>query len=397
MIAKKCISLTVLISYSLFSFATNDTLHREVGLLDYQDLEITKELIKQKNEKALAEYQFLIEKTDSILLFEAFSVTHKTGVPPSGDKHDYMTIGPYWWPNPDSPDSLPYIRKDGEVNPGTRNNFTDYTELEAFFKSVKTLSNAFYYSDNKAYGGKALELIKAWFLDEVTKMNPNLNFGQSIPGINDGRPFGIIEFSGITEVLKCLELLADRNLLDTETDRGMNEWLKAYATWLQTSENGTLEANTSNNHGTHYDCQLLSIMMYLGDYDFVKNYLDTVTKSRIFSQIEPDGSQPLELARTKSFSYSAMNLRAFLELAHFGRKLGVDLWNAESPDGRSIKKACEFLIPYVTNERQWEHKQIAPIDKSKELLIRDLIGAAEVFGEDSFLEQLAPVNVKNAD
>ena len=44
-----------------------------------------------------------------------WSVMDKQHVPPSGDKHDYMSLGPYWWPDPDKPDGLPYIRRDGEV------------------------------------------------------------------------------------------------------------------------------------------------------------------------------------------------------------------------------------------------------------------------------------------
>jgi len=46
-----------------------------------------------------------------------WSVTDKTQVPPSDDKHDYMSVGPYWWPDPSSPDGLPYIRRDGETSP----------------------------------------------------------------------------------------------------------------------------------------------------------------------------------------------------------------------------------------------------------------------------------------
>src|SRR5512142_174353 len=49
-----------------------------------------------------------------------FSVIQKSRVPPSGDKHDYLSFGPYWWPDPKKPNGLPYIRRDGEVNPESR-------------------------------------------------------------------------------------------------------------------------------------------------------------------------------------------------------------------------------------------------------------------------------------
>ena len=46
-----------------------------------------------------------------------FSVTDKAVVPPSGDKHDDMSQAPYWWPNPATPNGLPYVQRDGERNP----------------------------------------------------------------------------------------------------------------------------------------------------------------------------------------------------------------------------------------------------------------------------------------
>ena len=142
---------------------------------------------------------------------------------------------------------------------------------------------------------------------------------------------------------------------------------------------------------THYDVQLLSILMYLNKIEEVKNYLSTTTKARIFSQIEPDGSQPLELARTKSFSYSVMNLHGFLELARLGQKIGIDLWNLSSEDGRSLKKGYEFMLPYITNKKEWQFKQIKDKKPSEEKLIADLKKARKLFQEDAFDDALYKV------
>src|SRR5207302_521491 len=54
---------------------------------------------------------------DDALTAGPWAVTDKTQVPPSGDKHDYLSQAPYWWPNPNTPDGCPYIRKDGQRNP----------------------------------------------------------------------------------------------------------------------------------------------------------------------------------------------------------------------------------------------------------------------------------------
>ena len=366
-----------------------------IKLIEYDTLETQKELLKKGDKKAVENYNKLITKADKLLNVNGFSVTKKTGVPPSKSKHDYMSIGPYWWPNPNTSDGLPYIRKDGEINPETRNNFTDFVEKKNFISAVKTLKNAFYYSDDVKYARKNLAFINTWFLEETTKMNPNVNFGQYVPGQSEGRCFGIIEFDDLIEVIKFLELAKDKGVLDKQTEQGMFNWFLEYSNWLKNSKLGIEESTRKNNHATHYDVQLLSILVYLNKIDEVKNYLSTTTKARIFSQIEPDGSQPLELARTKSFSYSVMNLHGFLELARLGQKVGVDLWNLSSEDGRSIKKGYEFMLPYITNKKEWQFKQIKDKKPSEEKLIADLKKARKLFKEDAFDEALDVIEKRN--
>ncbi len=99
-------------------------------------------------------------------------------------------------------------------------------------------------------------------------------------------------------------------------------------------------------------------MLFLDGKEDARTLLDTVTKERIASQIEPDGRQPHELARTKSLSYSKMNLSAFKRLATFGAQLGVDLWGYETEDGRSIRGAEAFLEPFVKGKQKWPYQQL---------------------------------------
>ena len=387
-------AIVLLLLVNLYGCKSSVTKSNRTYFVDYSALEAKKKDLKKGDKREVLTFEKLIKSADSLLTRPAFSVVNKTGIPPSGDKHDYMSIGPYWWPNPETPDGLPYIRKDGEINPETRNNYTDFIENENFLRAIRDLSNAYYLSDNMSYANRALKLINTWFLNADTKMNPNLNYGQSIPGKNDGRCFGIIEFGGLVEVLKCLEVLEDRNRLDDETKKGMELWLSEYADWLQNSKLGKEEATRENNHGTHYDIQLLNILLYLNRVNEVKNHLSTVTKARIFSQIEPDGSQPRELKRTKSFSYSTMNLHGFMELVSLGQKVGIDLWNIESEDGRSIKKGYQYMVPYLTKEKEWEHKQITSIKSSEAKLIADLNYVSKTLKDTSFDEALQLILTK---
>ena len=387
-----CKKLILVLFISIYGCSTIQKNTNKVSFIDYQGLETQKSLIKKGDKKAVKDYNKLLVKADNLLKIDGFSVTKKTGVPPSKNKHDYMSIGPYWWPNSKTENGLPYVRKDGEINPETRNNFTDFVEKKNFISAVKTLKDAFFYSDNKKYANKNIAFINTWFLNENTKMNPNVNFGQYVPGKSEGRCFGIIEFDGLIEVVEFLELAKYKGVLDKQTEKGMINWFTDYSNWLKNSKLGIEESTRKNNHATHYDVQLLSILMYLKRMEEVKEYLSTITKSRIFSQIKPDGRQPLELKRTKSFSYSVMNLHGFLQLAQIGQKVGVDLWNLASEDGSSIKKGYQFMLPFLTKEKEWPYKQIKDKKLSEDKLIADLKKARKLFKEDAFDKALEKLN-----
>ncbi|ANW95872.1 hypothetical protein AXE80_06075 [Wenyingzhuangia fucanilytica] len=302
-------------------------------------------------------YNELLESANKALKEGVFSVMQKTQTPHSGTKHDYISLGPYWWPDPTKPDGLPWIRKDGEVNPLTRKGNTDFETKRQMIHNTNVLSMAYFFSGKIQYANKALELLKVWFLNKETKMNPNLNFAQAIPGKNKGRGIGIIEFSNITDVITAIEILEMNKVMEVKTSQELRQWFSDYLHWLQTSENGIFEKKTKNNHGTHYDVQVASILLFLDRKEEVREVLESV-KKRIAKQISSDGKQPHELARTKALSYSTMNLRGFTELAFIGTKVGVDLWNYRAENGASIINAYEFLKPYAKGFKTWDYKQI---------------------------------------
>ena len=367
---------------SSISYAQNR--NQKIFIVDFDELKSQKKSIKSGDKEALKSYNVLIREADKLLHRKIFSVVNKLGLPPSKDKHDYMSIAPYYWPNPKTKNGLPYIRKDGKVNPKTRNGFTDIVEKSNFISAVKKLTKAYFFSDNERYAKKNFEFINAWFIDENTKMNPNVNFGQGVPGRFDGRCFGIIEFADIIEVIKFLEVAKQKGILDKKTDKAMLNWFTEFSYWLQNNKLGKQEATRKNNHGTHYDVLLLNILLYLNRTEEVKEYLTTITTNRIHSQIESNGSQPLELARTKSFSYSVMNLHGFLELAIIGKKVGVNLWNSVAEDGSSIKAGYKYMLPYLTGKKEWEYKQIKSKTHSEHKLISDLKKVRAIFKEDAF-------------
>ncbi len=272
-----------------------------------------------------------------------------------------MGVGPYWWPDPEQPDGLPYIRRDGEVNP-ERHTY-DNVPLSDLCAQIVRLAQAAYVFEEASYARHAARLLRVWFLDPSSRMNPHLEYGQAIPGRCTGRGIGIIDtatrFPELVDALRLLEGTAAWSEADQE---GMKAWMRAYLQWLLESEKGRDEAATHNNHAVYFDLQAVALALYTEQTAIARRILAEVPQRPIETQIEPDGSQPHELARTKSRSYSLMNTMGFLRLARLGQHVGVDLWGYAGTEGRSIARAVQWFIPYIRREKPWTWQQMAPFD-----------------------------------
>jgi len=287
------------------------------------------------------------------------SVMDKSVVPPSGDKHDYLSQAPYWWPDPSKPDGRPYVRKDGRRNPEIAR-ITDHDNLGRLTSAVAALGLSYYFTGHEPYAEHAAQLARVWFLDPATRMNPHLQFGQGIPGINDGRGIGIIETRGLPDLLDGLALLEGSLAWTKQDEAGLQAWMRAYLAWLIDSPHGKAESRNGNNHETYYDVQVAALALHTSQMAIARQTLET-SRERIGRQIEPDGRQPRELERTRSFDYSTMNLNGFFALATLGERAGVDLWTYRTPDGRSLRQALDFLVPFATGQRKWPHEQITEL------------------------------------
>ncbi len=306
---------------------------------------------------------------------------NKKGTPPGGDKHDYLSLSIYYWPDPAKADGKPYIVRDGEINPESKTDFYDKSSLDGMLSAVKTLSLAYYFTGEEKYGIQAANLLRTWFISPATRMNPNMDYSQGIPGKPGSRASGIIESVGFLAMLDYPALLTGLKEWTPADQLALQTWFLSYLNWLQTSPTGKAEAAAKNNHGAWYDAQTAMYALFSGDLGTASSVLKTSTPARIAAQIEPDGRQPLELARTRSLHYSLYNLQAFINQAVMGQKTESNLWRYSTPDGRSIRKALDFVLPYL-NGQKWEYPEMGTQDYTDFAPYLYLAGAA--YNEKSY-------------
>lgn len=341
------------------SKVSNHKVENQLIYLNEERLKLSLEQIKQEEPLYVNAYQDLIKLANKELKKKVDPVTNKTMIPASGDIHDYHTLGSYYWPDPSKKDGLPWIYKDGEFNPINKGPATDFNRRKDMLASLNILNMAYYFSQDEKYLNKAREIVRVWFINNETKMNPNIDYGKAIPGQASGTNFAVIDWTDIGKVITTVQLLERAGLWPEHDNTVMTKWFNDYYTWLTTSEFGILESTRTNNHGTNYDYQAIGLMIYLGKIDAAEAKIETVKTARIAAQIEPDGSQPLELARTKSVNYTVNNLWALARIADISRRnTRVDLWSYQSANGVNLKTGYDFVTPYILGEKTWRWKQI---------------------------------------
>jgi hypothetical protein len=268
----------------------------------------------------------------------------------AGGAHDFFSEGDYWWPDPKNPDG-PYIQHDGMTNP---DNFGEHRKaLMQFSVRMPALAAAWKLSKDRRYADRAAAHLRAWFVDEATRMNPNLEYAQAIHGRTTGRGTGVIDTIHLVEVARAVPVVAESGALSKADTATVKQWFAAYAHWMNTSKNGLEEREAKNNHGTCWLMQVAAFAALTGNTELLKYSAERYKTVIVPGQIEPDGSLPQELRRTKPYGYCLFNLEALSTLCQIVSETGDDLWKFETSDGRGVRKAIEYMFPYIKDKKSW--------------------------------------------
>jgi hypothetical protein len=275
---------------------------------------------------------------------QPMTVTASSSDRSAGGKHDFFSEGDYWWPDPNNPGG-PYIQRDGMSNP---DNFVDHRRyLMRLSVQVPALVAAWRINKEQRFADHAARHLNAWFVNKDTRMNPSLQYSQAIHGRVTGRGTGVIDTIHLVEVARAIELLPGMN--------DVRAWFADYLKWMTTHPYGIEERDTKNNHATCWVMQAASFARLTGNAEIAQFVRDRIKNVLIPGQLALDGSFLEQLRRTKPYGYSLFNLDAMAAICQILSTPQDNLWKFELSDGRGMRKALEFMVPYIRNKSNWPH------------------------------------------
>lgn len=336
-------------------------------------------------------YKSILAQANAISKAEPMTVVNKTTCR-SGDKHNYESLSIYYWQNPDDPQG-PYIYKDGYYNPEFKN--YDFPALDKLITYTRNLSVAYFITGNENYYKSYIRQIDTWFINEATKMNPNFEYSQFIPGRNNGKGCGagLIDAYNFIDVIESIRLVNSIHSIGEARMSKLKLWFASFAQWMDSSSIGQEESNAKNNHGTAFDISLYAFYSFsesnpMRCSEIVKYF---ATK-RIDTQFEGDGRQPLELNRTCAFKYSIFNLQHILDfyllLKHDNRKLS-------SRATKKIEKSLLYLSTFIGRKEAFPYKEIGNWNDNEQNLQAELTRYYRASGKRSFRQHVYPASTDN--
>jgi hypothetical protein len=311
--------------------------------------------LTEENAGQIFDMDAIVEKAKNSLNVAPPHITDNVAALTKGGIHDYYSNADYWWPDPRTENGLPFVLRDGETNP---ENFTAHRgSLRAMRTSVADLTAAYIITKDVTYADKAVVFLKEFFLDAETKMNPHLLYAQAIPGVCDGRGIGIIDTLHLIDIPVAIDILKNSVAMPGGVYDGLQKWFSDYLHWMTTHEYGIDEMNTQNNHSVCWTVQASVFARFTGNKEMLAFCRNRFTGVLLPEQMEKDGSFPLELKRTNPYNYSCFVADNMANICNILSTPSDNLWEYTTPDGKCMKKAVEFITPFMCNINTWPYKK----------------------------------------
>ncbi|KAH7090027.1 chondroitin AC/alginate lyase [Auriculariales sp. MPI-PUGE-AT-0066] len=323
----------------------------------------------EKDNTTLDAAQSVVSWANTVSQQGPWSVTQKPFTASTGDKHDYLSWAPYWWPDCSkvgnttelTPEEIwktcPYVGRDGQFVPDVRQ-INDTGSYAALCDAVFYTSIAWVITDDEKYANRAIEYIRTWFLNDDTYMNPNLVYSQVIrgpPGTQEGRHEGVLDLKTTSKILTGILLFRETKYSGwtQQDDDGMVDWSKKMANWLATHHFGKDEMAAPNNHGSYSFNTMAAFQLIARQPDEAKRYLQIYFDGIYQNQIDDKGEQPFEAHRTRLYHYRAYGAGANIINNKLAAYVGYDGWSRPTKAGTNLQNAVTYAMqfdPAATDE-----------------------------------------------
>lgn len=321
-------------------------------------------------------------------------VDGKLSTGPSGDPRDWVTLSQYWWEDPENPEG-PYIRQDGNTNPKV-NDFPEQGLGSKMSFATQALGFMYYITGDEKYASKSAELLRKFFLDPDQGMNPNLNFAQYVPRMDRIRGTGVDDGQRIMAIINGAKIISGSQAWTDEDEAQLKDWTRAFAYWLENSSQGIAESLSINNHGTSYEATLEMALLYVGDYEYLKEVIIKNQLPRIPRVLNEDSVSLSEVSRPKGLNYSTTMTYGIYKTAIMAQKVGLnDVWSYKGENGRSMVMNLDFLIQHWLEPSKWPFQQTSSFDSHRAAMI--LEHAGKQLGNQRYIDAAKKIGVKGRE
>jgi hypothetical protein len=324
----------------------------------------------------------VLKAANAYLAEAPLTVTASSSPRSGGGRHDYFSEADYWWPDPQNPGGA-YVQRDGLSNP---DNFDEHRRaMRRLSLQLPALAAGWRLTTDERYAVHAARHLRAWFVEEATRMNPHLRYAQAIHGRVSGRGVGIIDTLHLVEVARAIQALDGAPGLTPAERKDVRDWFAAYVEWMTTHEYGIAERDAKNNHATCWVLQVVAFARLAGRDDLVRFCRERFKSVLLPDQMAPDGSFPQETRRTKPYAYSLFNLEAMAGIAQLLSTPADDLWSFTLPDGRGLRRGMAFMVPFWRDRSRWPYPKDVMYDAEWPMRQSSLLFAGLALGEPDYL------------
>lgn len=229
----------------------------------------------------------------------------------------------------DQPNPIELIQSQGILEGDPRKSATQKALHD--IPKVYALAMLYKTSGQERFRDKAVEFLLAWAKTNHSEGDP----------INETK---------LEDMVFAYDLI--RSGLPTDEQQRIDNWFAADAEALVNSKSARPGKGTAINNWNSHRIKMITLIAYTIHTDKYDDYIKTELEKQLEVNLNADGTT-LDFMERDAFHYHTYDLEPLLStIIAIKRKTGKDYFTWQTSKGASIKKCVDFMVPYMTGEKQ---------------------------------------------